>query len=139
MAFMDIDSKLSDERIRESELRQGIHGNRKLADANETDAELRNGDHPAGELANRNNAPGRHRDTVWPVLEGNVQQGQPQQRGLGFVFKTPSIPLVFRRERSAATGTGRRLLGNLVLAFPARFHNSRALISLGQTQYIRLG
>ena len=48
MSLMDIDSELGDEGVRESELRQGIHRNRKLADADQADAELRNGDEPAG-------------------------------------------------------------------------------------------
>jgi hypothetical protein len=74
---MDVDSDLGDEGVRESELRQGIHGNGELANANQADAELRNGDEPAGKLTNRNDAPGRHRDTVRPVFEGNVHHREP--------------------------------------------------------------
>ena len=137
MALTDIDSKLSDERVCERELRQGIHGNGELADTNKTDAELRNGDDTTGKLANRNNTLGRHRDSVGSVFEGNVQQREPQECSCGFVFKSPSVPFLFRGEWRPTTGTRHRLFRNLVSAFPARFHNFGALAVLVQTQFVR--
>src|ERR1035438_3849207 len=122
MALMDIDSELGDEGVRESELRQGIHGNGKLANANQADAELRNGDETAGKLTDRNDAPGWHRDTVGPVFEGNVQHREPQECGFGLVFKTPAVPFGFPGEWRPAIGTRHCLFGDLVSAFPARFH-----------------
>lgn len=89
---MNIDSNLSDEGICESKLCKSIRCNRKLTDADKTDAELRNRNDAAGKLTDGDNSPGWHRNTVRPVLEGNVQQRETQDRGLGFVFKSPSIP-----------------------------------------------
>ena len=137
---MDIDSKLRHERIRDRELRQGVHRNGKLADADKAEAELGDGDDPAGKLTNRNDAPGRHRDTVGSVFKGNVHNREPQECGFGFVFKTPAVPFGFRGEWRSATGTRHCLFRNLVPAFPARFHIVRALtVLLGQSRSVQTG
>ena len=73
MAVMDINPKLGNERVSESELRQSIHSDRELADTLNPDAKLRNGYDTAGKLTDCNNALCRYGDTVWSVLEGYVQ------------------------------------------------------------------
>ena len=60
---MNMNSNLGHERMRESELRQGIHCNGELANANKADAELGNGDETTGKLTNRNNTFSRYRWT----------------------------------------------------------------------------
>jgi hypothetical protein len=122
MTLMDVNSELGDERISESALGQGVHGDGKLANADKADPELRDRDQTEGKLTDGNNASGRHRHTVGSVFERDVEHRKPQETRLGFVFETPPIPFVLGRKRGPATGTGRCLLRNLMLAFPARFH-----------------
>src|SRR3989339_204161 len=122
MAFMNVNSKLSNEIVRESKLRQSIHCNGKLANANDTDPELRKSKDTEGKLTNCDYSLGWDRNTVRPVLEGNVKQRKPHECGLGFIFKSPSVPLLFRREWCPTIRARQGLFRNRVLAFSTRFH-----------------
>jgi len=122
MAGVNIDSDLSNERICESELGQSIDGDSELANADKADAELENSNNPTGKRTNRNKPPGRHGDAIRPVFEGDVQQREPQDGGLGLVFEAPSVPFLLCGERGPTIGTSRGLLRNLVLAFSTRLH-----------------
>ena len=104
-------------------LRQGISCDGELADAYDSKAKLREGDDPAGKLADGDDSLGWHRAAVRPVLEGNVQQRQAQERCAGLVFKSPAVPFILRREGRSAVRTGHGLFGNLASAFSARLQH----------------
>ena len=74
MPFVNVDSKLGNQRVCKGELSQGISGNCELADAHNAHAELGQSENSEGELADGNDTSCRHRDTVWTKLEGNVKQ-----------------------------------------------------------------
>jgi hypothetical protein len=121
MAFMDVKTKLCNQRIGRCKLGQGKARDCKLTDADQPDTELRQRKDTAGELADGEDPPGRNRPSVWPVFERNVQPGKPEKCRLGFIFKSPAIPLLFCRIRRPALRTEHCLLGDGMFAFSTCF------------------
>ncbi len=74
MPFVNVDSKLGNQRVCKGELSQGVSSDCELADAHNAHTELGQGNDSAGELTDRDDSSCRHRDTVWTKLEGNVKQ-----------------------------------------------------------------
>jgi len=74
MAFVNIDSKLGNQRVRKGELSQGVTGNGELANANNPRTKLGQGKDAIGKLADGNDTLCWHRGAVWTILEGNMKQ-----------------------------------------------------------------
>ncbi len=121
-SFVDVQSDLGDKRICNGKLRDRKSSNGKLTETEKTDAKLGDGNDSIPKLTDCDDSFCRHRYSVRPILEGNMNKGKIKKSNFGFVLETPAIPLFLCRGRSSAVRTGKSLFRNFMMTFPAGFH-----------------
>lgn len=103
---------------------KSVSGDGELTHTEDADSKLRDGNHAKSKLAYGDESLGWNRTAVRSILEADMQKRQSQDRGLGLVFETPSIPLLARRIGRTATRAEDCLLGDITSAFAARFRGT---------------
>lgn len=103
---------------------KSVSGDGELTHTEDADSKLRDGNHAKSKLAYGDESLGWNRTAVRSILEADMQKRQSQDRGLGLVFETPSIPLLARRKGRTATRAEDCLLGDITSTFAARFRGT---------------
>lgn len=119
----DIEAKLGDQGVGDSELGQGKDGSGELAQAYDSYPESGDIDDSHPELPDGDDSLRRNRHPVGPVFQGNVKQREPEKTGLGFVFESPPSPFSLYGRWSPAVRADESPLADHLLKFPTWFHD----------------
>jgi len=77
-ALVQVEAKLSQQRICNRHLGKGKSGDGELANAEDSDSKLRNGHDAVGKLADGDKSFRRHRPAIRTILERDVHEGQAE-------------------------------------------------------------